>query len=496
MTTPAPVHVPLPHATLSRPLPRLGFATLLLALSACGGGTRHATLSGTVSGLKADGLVLSDGTATVSVGSGDTSFSFGAVLTSGQTYAVTVHTQPTGQLCVVADGSGTATASDVSDVTITCSNAATILHSFGSSSGDGTDPVGGLTLGSDGRLYGATSTGGSDGDGTLFVYDPQDQQTQTLYSFGSQTGDGNNPYNSLILGQDGGLYGMTGYGGGSGAYAEGTIFEFDPATSTETVLYRFGTQAGDGADPRGGLIQDSQGNLLGTTSYGGASGAGVLFSYNPTSQTLTNLHAFAANTTDGGMPYGSLMLASDGNYYGTTAFRGAYGGANGDGTVFMYNPNTQTETLVHSFAGGSDGASPYGSLVAASDGLLYGLTSAGGANNAGTIFSYDPSTQTEAVAYAFSGGSDAADPQGSLVLASDGNFYGVSRTGGTAGQGTVFVYSPSSQTEKVLYSFGSITGDGAQPVGSLLQGSDGTLYGVTSTGGANGSGTVFEIKPN
>jgi uncharacterized repeat protein (TIGR03803 family) len=239
------------------------------------------------------------------------------------------------------------------------------------------------------------------------------------------------------------------------------------------------------SDPYCGLVQGSDGNFYGTTGAGGASDDGTVFKITP-SGTETGLYAFATTGTNGQTPYAGLIQGTDGNFYGTTYF----GGANGFGTVFKVTPSG-IETVLYSFAGGSDGEHPYAAVIQGGDGDFYGTTYQGGSGGYGTVFRLTPSG-TETVLYSFAGGtSDGATPEAGVIQGSDGNFYGNTLQGGAAGLGTVFKLTPSG-TETILHSFAGGS-DGASPAANLLQGSDGNLYGSTGAGGASGDGTFFKV---
>jgi uncharacterized repeat protein (TIGR03803 family) len=252
-----------------------------------------------------------------------------------------------------------------------------------------------------------------------------------------------------------------------------------------SVLYSFTGGSSDGADPYANLLQGSDGNFYGTTGAGGTNDDGTVFKVAPTG-TETVLHAFAKTGTDGETPYAGLIQGSDGNFYGTTYF----GGAHGFGTVFKVTPSG-TETVLYSFAGGSDGEHPYAAVIEGSDGNFYGTTYQGGTSGLGTVFKLTPSG-TETVLYAFAGGSsDGATPEAGVIQGSDGNFYGTTLQGGSGGFGTVFKLTPSG-TETILHTFAGAS-DGASPGANLVQGSDGNLYGSTGAGGASGDGTFFKV---
>ena len=228
---------------------------------------------------------------------------------------------------------------------------------------------------------------------------------------------------------------------------------------------------------------DSYGDFYGVAWQGGSNDGGIIFKLT-TAATETVLHSFAGS--DGNNPLGSLVRGVDGNFYGMASA----GGTNGLGVIFMVTA-AGAETVLHNFSGGTDGGNPYGNLILASDGNFYGMTADGGAGNTGVVFKVTP-TGTETVLYSF-GGANGENPWGSLIQDSSGNFYGMTYAGGASGLGVVFELTPGG-AESVLHSFAGGATDGAHPYGSLFLGSDGTVYGMTSAGGASGNGAVFELK--
>ena len=302
-------------------------------------------------------------------------------------------------------------------------------------------------------------------------------------------GDGGLPTAVLIQDSGGNLYGTTSSGGDSGL---GLVFKLD-TRNTETVLHSF--TGSDGAVPHGGLVRDSAGNLYGTTSSGGASGLGTVFKID-TSGRETVLHSFGGSP-DGAQPYAGLVMDNAGNLYGTTE----NGGASGFGTVFKVD-NTGTESVLHSFAGGSsDGADPTARVILDANGNLYGTTFMGGSNGRGTVFELD-TTNTETVLYNFTGGADGANPFGGLTRDQNGTLYGTAEIGGSkSGRSSSHignlgccrgvVFSLSGTSENVLYSF---TGgrDGGTPAADLLL-HNGALYGTTLSGGPGHRGTAFSV---
>jgi uncharacterized repeat protein (TIGR03803 family) len=235
-----------------------------------------------------------------------------------------------------------------------------------------------------------------------------------------------------------------------------------------------------GYNPYGSLVMDTSGNLYGTTR----SGPGTVFGYNVSTKSLTTLANLSSSM--GTVPNG-LIRGPDGNLYGTTSASGA-----GDaGTIVEFNLTTKTLTSLASFDVNTNGGGPQGTLVADANGNFYGVTLAG-ANGDGNIFEYVASTHSLVSLFSFSG-TDGRGPEGGLVMDAHGNLYGTTSGGGAHGLGTVFEYSPSSGVMTTLYSFGGL--DGAAPQAGLLIGADGNLYGTTQGGGTlDGSGTIFELS--
>jgi uncharacterized repeat protein (TIGR03803 family) len=297
----------------------------------------------------------------------------------------------------------------------------------------------------------------------------------------------------LVQDAEGNLYGTTYYGGANG---NGTVFLVD-RDGKERLLHSF--TGSDGANPLAGLIQDAAGNFYGTTQIGGDDPfefVGTVFAVNRSGQEKVLL-SFNGNS-DGYYPYAGLVRDASGNFYGTTL-----GGPLGyPGTVFRVNRDGK-ERVLHIFNGtNGDGASPQAGLVEDAAGNLYGTTSGGGAYGQGTVFMVNRSGE-EKVLYSFTGtDGDGSEPLAGLVEDAAGNLYGTTEYGGHGtcnngygvGCGIVFVVNRSGQ-EKVLYSFTGTNGDGAYPLAGLILDAAGNLYGTTSGGGAYGYGTVFELTP-
>jgi uncharacterized repeat protein (TIGR03803 family) len=361
--------------------------------------------------------------------------------------------------------------------------------------GDGLGPDA-MIQGADGNFYGTTTAGGKYGLGAVFKVTPAGVES-LIYSFAGGPANGANPQ-GVIQGSDGNFYGATAAGGsGPCSFGCGTVFKLTP-TGVLTSLYFF-SGATDGGVPNG-VIQGSDGNFYGTTAFGGVSnnqcgsrGCGVVFKVTPAG-VETALYAFIAGTTDGALP-ASLIQGTDGNYYGVTT----YGGTSNDGTVFKVTP-AGVETVLYAFAGGNDGELPTAPLNEGTDGNYYGTTPFGGVNGQGVVFKVTPAG-VQTLLHTFAGGSaDGANPYTAMIQGTDGNFYGTTNSGGDAscvgGCGTVFKLTPAG-TESILYLFTASALGGPQPPSpsSLLQGIDGNFYGTTSNGGELGNGAVFRLTP-
>lgn len=318
---------------------------------------------------------------------------------------------------------------------ISGSGTETVLHSFGSSDNDGEDPQSTLVMDSAGNLYGTTPNGGAHAGGTVFEIAAGDSES-ILYSFGAGF-DGRTPDAGLIRDAAGNFYGTTQQGG---IFHVGTVFKLS-AAGKETILHSFLAlgMGADGQNPQGALVMDGAANLYGTTPYGGANTTGTVFKV--TAQgTEAVLYSFGSATpTDGRTPYAGVIIDSGGNLYGTTTYGGANGDEHGGGAAFTLSAAGK-ETALYSFgAAATDGRNPYGSLVMDSDGNLFGTTQAGGAAGGGTVFELS-SAGKETVIHSFgaSGASDGSAPHAALLIDSAGNLYGTTAGGGAHGDGTVF----------------------------------------------------------
>jgi uncharacterized repeat protein (TIGR03803 family) len=412
---------------------------------------------------------------------------------------------------------------------LTLSGAVTVLHAFVT---DGSEPFAPVIQGSDGKLYGTTiyNPASYGGGGVVFSV-ALDGTAAVVHAFARSSDDGANPADSVLQAMDGQFYGTTANGGPSN---KGTVFR-STSSGAIVVLHSFSGGA-DGATPLAGVIQAADGNLYGTASDGG-SGLGVIYRV-ATDGTFTMLHAFAGGAGDGARPMAALVQGSDGNVYGTTE----HGGAADGGTIFRMAADGSV-TLLHSFAGGSDGLHPRAALIEIADGHFYGTTFDGGAYGLGTIFtmtldgtvaivhqfagtegSHPTTALTDGgdgsvygtaqsgkfisgtlfrmtsdgavhVLHRFNGTGKYPVTAGTLLRARDGNFYGSTAEGpqatGTYVDGQIFKITPTGSFT-TLYSFGGGR-VGKWPQGALTQATDGDLYGVTALGGSYGAGTLFRF---
>lgn len=388
-----------------------------------------------------------------------------------------------------------------------------VLYTFNGN--DGRAPVAAPILDAAGNLYGTTYSGYGraltshqekglsclNNGGCGIAYELSTNGTlKVLESFTGSNGAA--PIGGLISDKKGNLFGTTEAGGVvtklCGRAHCGTVFEL-PSGGGEKVLHDFEGKS-DGEQPFAGLTMDNSGTLYGTTADAfERCRCGTIFKVSSDGKE-TVLHTFAGGS-DGAYPYyGTLLIDTTGNLYGTTSAGGGSGcGGMGCGTVFKLATDG-TETILHAFAGGSDGEDPSGGLIADNAGNLYGTTYTGGGGKAcpnnvgcGTIFKVAPDG-TETVLYVFTGGSDGANPTSSLVSDTSGNLYGTTTENSIANAyGNVFELS-STGVETVLYAF---TGgsDGVDPTAGLSIDESGNLYGAAYAGGSFGYGTLFEVTP-
>ena len=376
----------------------------------------------------------------------------------------------------------------------------TLVEFSGNGTADvGREPRGALVLGSGGDFYGTTTYGGfgSNDVGTVFKVTPEGALT-TLVDFAARGGGGvgASPAAALVLGSDGNFYGTTVF---DGATDSGTVFKMTPAgVATRLVEFTGAMGPNLGRAPKAALVQGSDGDFYGTTHYGGADDKGTVFKMTPAG-VLTTLVEFGRSETEenGKEPTAALVQGSDGNFYGTTYL----GAATNYGTVFKITPAGVLTTLVQftGVQGPNLGRAPKAALVQGSDGDFYGTTGYGGADNKGTVFTMTPEG-TLTTLFEFGESPDEEDgrgPQGALVQGSDGDFYGTTASGGADDSGTIFKITPGG-VFTTLFDFGGREAEdnGREPAVALVEGSDGSFYGTTASGGADDKGTIFTMTPD
>jgi len=376
------------------------------------------------------------------------------------------------------------------------------LHNFSGSEGEG--PMAGLTMDGAGNLYG-TAAGGSNtscplegGCGTVFKLTHKNGSwiLNTLYAFSGP--DGANPASRVLFGPDGDLYGTTMYGG---AANQGTVFKLSPPPNAcvtalcpwrETVLHSFGS-GNDGQQPQyGDLAFDRQGNIYGTTPYGGNAGCdgagscGVIYELTPSNGSWmeTILYRFQG-VGDGGIPFAGMIFDNAGNLYGTANT----GGTEYGGVVFELSPSEGgwAETVLYNFDVLTTGQFPTGGLLADHSGNLYGATSESGIGTAGTAYELTPSNGSW-TATALFGLSGYTGTLATLTMDTAGNLYGTL----FLADNEVFKLTPSNGKWTQTGFSGS---DGGYPSGNVIFDASGNLYTTAFTGGKYGKGVVFEITP-
>jgi uncharacterized repeat protein (TIGR03803 family) len=361
----------------------------------------------------------------------------------------------------------------------------TVLHHFGTGvANTGGDCDTGLTLGSDGVLYGVTSIGGDYSHGTLFKIMPDGTGFTTLYNFkGYQFLDGSEPDGRPLELPDGKLYGTTD-SGGVGFVGYGTIYRINKDGSGYQILRRMNPTNGDPVGFPSELLRGMDGALYTSASSG-------VLKMQADGSALELLHSFAGMPTDGRRGRG-VVFGAGGALFGITQF----GGTNDQGTIFRMNPDGSDYSILHHFRHVAYGpASPRSLLVRSSSGLFYGTSEAGGTMNAGTIFSLTTNGMKTGLLYHFGEGTNAGKIPNALLDGGDGWLYGTTSQGGVSNAGTIFRVRTSDSEFEIMRHFGpSLEPRG--PRSRLIAGSGGWLFGTSSTGGTNGRGTIFAINKN
>lgn len=359
------------------------------------------------------------------------------------------------------------------------------LHRFSHSPVDGSRVCGVIEAG-DGFLYGTTSGGGAAWEGTLFKLSRDGSEFQIIKSMSRAGGSGSMPASVLLDGQDNFLYGTTSSGGTNGG---GTAFRFDPEDGTCDFLRHFSNSwsSGGGLQSSGvsGLSTDASGALFGTTSLAGVSNQGTIFRLGRDGKDFDELHHFGVVPGDGLFPRAGVLVSSDGSLFGSTSS----GGSNRQGTLFRLDRDGSDYRVIHHFsifAGVSltNALHAFSPLIEGRNGVLYGVI------NGSTIFLIGKDGVGYRTLHTIAGGISYP-----LVLGDDGAIYGTTERGGAFSRGTIFrLHIGSSNLVSHVLSPSENSTVGQRPVGGLVEGADGMLYGRTSQGGASNRGVLFRVR--
>jgi uncharacterized repeat protein (TIGR03803 family) len=384
---------------------------------------------------------------------------------------------------------------------VTASAATTdVIFSFEEDDGEYADTD--LETDSIGNIYGTTVLGGDFGSGTVFQLSPTAKgwNHTVLYSF-TGGADGGEPYKGVTIDRRGNLYG-TAVTGGSGSCEGGcgVVYKLTKSNGTwnQTVIYAF-TGGEDGSGPGARVTVDRSGNLYGMTPTGGNFGAGTIYKLHPHagSYTFQVIHTFTGGD-DGASGSAGRMLLQHGRLYGAATAGGMYG----SGVVFELTPAPIGEwgfKALYSFRGQPDGSFPYGALLRAGSGKIYGTTYYGGKNGIGSVYELSPrfiGEWDERIIYSFQTGTDGNSPISNLVHDLAGNLYGTTSEGGL-GSGTIFKLSPiggGQWTESVVHPF-SGPPDGGFSYNGMVVDRFGNFYGATVHGGTDNDGAVYKFTP-
>ncbi|MBA3914559.1 MAG: hypothetical protein H0X25_12090 [Acidobacteriales bacterium] len=345
-----------------------------------------------------------------------------------------------------------------------------------------------------GKLYGSTEYGGQYGLGNVFEISQSGGvfTYKSIYDFKPED-HAAGPMWAVTFDRAGNLYGTL---PSSGTHAAGAIYRLSPENDTWrlTVIYNF-TGDEDGFVPDSKLTFDPEGNLYGATTFGGTTGSGTIFQLIPSGDHWTErtIHTFNG-ATDGRSPE-ELVLSNDGRLFGF----GCQAGPANKGTIFQLTKDGDNWqfTVLYDFGAPNDGSFITGRPVLDGEGHIYGSSQRGGASDLGTLFRFDLNTGVNTILHSFEGVPDAATPYEDLLLDRQGHIWGAAGGGtgnGGSGFGTIFEYIPAEASYKLVYRFGQ--SGGHFPNGRLIQDLNGNLYGTTEEGGPDeGTGTVFQIKP-
>lgn len=383
-----------------------------------------------------------------------------------------------GGLCGTASAGGNGEGGTLFKVSKDASGFATLKEFYAFAGGDGFYPADALLPASDGKLYGTTVKGGEFAAGTVFSMNLDGGAYQLLKSFGVSAADGTDPRGGLLEGMDGGLYGATYSGGASNA---GTIYRLNKDGSGYGVLLNFGSTTNDAQNPYGGLVQGADGQLYGTTVFGGTNKAGAVFRVATNGAAYAILRSFGGAANSPTNPFCRLVESPAGTFYGTTAA----GGTNNSGTVFRIKSDGSGFAVLRSFSQDANGWQPLTGVIRASDGLLYGVT----AMSRGTVYRMATNGGSFAVVKTLTNSYVRAG----VLEANDGALYGAAYSG-APDYGSAFTVKKDGTGYAVVRAFGAGAGDGTYPKSAPVQVNNALLYGTTVAGGA-GWGAVYYVLP-
>lgn len=344
---------------------------------------------------------------------------------------------------------------------------------------DGQHPTGGLTLATNGKLYGRTTAGGANNGGVIFEFDPVTTTYVRKFDFASNPGYGGDA--PLLQSANGKFYGFV----LSFTAPDGVLFEYDAANNSYTELVQFDDSTTKGSSPSSHLFEMG-GKIFGTTSGGGTNGAGLIFQLDPTSGAYTKLFDFAA----GKKPISGLAGSSNETLYGLAVIN-----ANGDGAFFSYGLNDGAYEEWATISASYIGLEQVAYLEPSTDGTaVYATTPTGGQHQSGVLLAFQLSAGEQSTEFEFTPFLGGIGLSGNLVRARNGNFYGTTISGGNKNLGVLFEYDPITLYFNKVLDFTGTT-NGAYPAGSMVEMPNGKLYGVTYGGGEQGMGTLFEFDP-
>jgi uncharacterized repeat protein (TIGR03803 family) len=352
---------------------------------------------------------------------------------------------------------------------------------------NGAYPSAALTPAGNWLFYGTTYGGGDNNVGSIFEFDPSGGGSIKLKA-SFDYANGAYPSAALIPAGNGLFYGTTTSGGDNNL---GSIFEFDPSGGGSIKL-KASFDGTNGLGPHAALTLAGNGLFYGTTFGGGDNGRGSIFEFDPSGTGSISLKA-SFDGANGGNPVAELTQAVNGLFYGTTAS----GGDNNLGSIFEFDPSGDGSITLKASFDGANGSAPFAALTQADNGLFYGTTYDGGVNNLGSIFEFDPSGDGSITLKASFDGANGSTPFAALTQADNGLFYGTTYSGGFNDRGSIFEFDPSGTGSIILnasFPLFPFT-EGVSPNGELIQASTGRFYGTAALGGDTGVGTIYEFDP-